>query len=153
MSTSRPLPTQVDVSASGVSLADHLVQVAFAVTDALDDVAAGFELSLTQVRLLGILRDREAGMLELAQHLDLEKSSATGLIDRAQRRGLVFRTPGPSDGRTVCVAITPAGADIAARFAPALKARLDVLLDGMPVRDRARLDRLLGDVIARQKAR
>ncbi len=52
--------------------------------------------SLTRVRLIGILRDREPGMLELAQHINLEKSSASGLIDRAERRGLVARTPGPS---------------------------------------------------------
>jgi DNA-binding MarR family transcriptional regulator len=52
-------------------------------------------------------------MLELARYLNLEKSSVSGLVDRAAQRGLVQRSPGTKDGRAVHVSITPAGRAIA----------------------------------------
>ena len=64
----------------------------FAVQNVLGRVAAAHDLSITQLRMLAILRDREPGMLELARQLELSKSSASGLIDRAQKRGLVARS-------------------------------------------------------------
>lgn len=48
-------------------------------------------------------------MLELARHLGLDKSSMTGLVTRAEKRGLVQRTPSPHDGRAVLVDLTPLG--------------------------------------------
>ncbi|HWE27362.1 MAG TPA: helix-turn-helix domain-containing protein, partial [Polyangia bacterium] len=74
-----------------MGLVDGLFQLAFLLHSRLARIAASHELSLIQVRLLGILRDREPGMLELARHLELEKSSLSGLIDRAEARGLVER--------------------------------------------------------------
>ncbi|GHF33280.1 hypothetical protein FHX82_005262 [Amycolatopsis bartoniae] len=50
-------------------------------------VAAEHELSVVQLRLLGVLRDRRPGMLELGAHLGLDKSSMTGLVSRAEKRG------------------------------------------------------------------
>src|SRR3954462_10769404 len=70
---------------------DVLVQLSFLVQGVLGRIAAEHDLSLTQVRLLGILRDRRPGMLELARHLGLDKSSMTGLVARAEKRGLVRR--------------------------------------------------------------
>jgi DNA-binding MarR family transcriptional regulator len=43
--------------------------------------------------MLGILRNREPAMLDLASHLKLEKSNVIGLISRAEKRRLVERTP------------------------------------------------------------
>lgn len=92
---------------------DALAQLSFAVHAALGSVAASHDLSVTQLRLLGILRDREPGMLEIAHALNLEKSSVTGLIDRAQRRGLVERLEARHDGRAVHVRLTSLGHQIA----------------------------------------
>ena len=68
---------------------DSLVLASFTVIALLSRVAAEHDLSLTQVRVLAILRDREPTMAELADYLGLERSSVSGLIDRAVRRGLV----------------------------------------------------------------
>ena len=84
-----------------LGLLDGLVQLSFAVHGALERVAEQHELSLVQVRLLGILRDREPGMLELAKFLGLDKSSVTGLVTRAERRGLVQRSGTEEDRRAV----------------------------------------------------
>jgi MarR family transcriptional regulator, lower aerobic nicotinate degradation pathway regulator len=96
---------------------DALVQLSFLVQGVLTRLAAEQEVSLIQVRLLGILRDRQPGMLELARHLGLDKSSMTGLVARAEKRGLVQRLPSPHDGRGVLVSLTPLGQQLTDRCA------------------------------------
>src|ERR1700681_2371450 len=80
-------------------LRDSLVQLSFGVIAVLSRVAAEHDLSLTQLRVLGILRDREPTMAELATYLGLERSTVSGLIDRAVKRGLVRRDASEDDGR------------------------------------------------------
>src|ERR1700753_1541122 len=87
-------------------LRDSLVQASFTVIAALSRVAAEQDLSLTQLRMLGILRDREPAMAELATYLGLERSTVSGLIDRAVQRGLVRKTSDAVDGRSVRVSLT-----------------------------------------------
>src|SRR5271155_5217770 len=87
-------------------LRDSLVQLAFTVIAVLSRVAAEQDLSLTQLRVLGILRDREPTMAELANYLGLERSTVSGLIDRAVQRGLVCKTTHPDDARSVRVSLT-----------------------------------------------
>ncbi|WP_327634762.1 MarR family transcriptional regulator [Kribbella sp. NBC_00482] len=92
---------------------DAVVQLSFRVQRILAAVGAEHDLSIIQIRLLGILRDRQPGMLELGNHLGLDKSSMTGLVSRAEKRGLVERMPSPHDGRGVLVALTPDGRRLA----------------------------------------
>lgn len=129
---------------------DALVQLSFAVQGLLGTVSAKHELSTTQVRLLGILRDREPTMSDLAEHLGLEKSSVTGLIDRAERRGLVSRTSGRPDGRAVHVRLTTAGAEVGNRLASEVYADLARMLRTLPVADRRRLADLAESLLAQQ---
>ncbi|MFC4591053.1 MarR family winged helix-turn-helix transcriptional regulator [Sphaerisporangium corydalis] len=88
---------------------DALVQLSFLVQGILAAIGAEHDLSIIQIRLLGILRDRRPGMLELGGYLGLDKSSMTGLVGRAEKRGLVQRSPSPHDGRAVLVSLTPFG--------------------------------------------
>lgn len=122
---------------------DALVETSFAVHDLLVRTADVHGLSLIQLRLLGILRDREPSMLQLARHLNLEKSSASGLIGRAQQRGLITRTPGTDDRRTIHVAITPTGRQIIAEVEDALAQPAADLLVPLSPRQRRQLTRLL----------
>ena len=94
---------------SEFALVDGLAQLSFEVQGRLAEIAARHDLSLTQVRLLGVLRDREPGIQQLAEHLGLEKSSVSGLVDRAEARGLIRRATSPEDGRAVRVVISPKG--------------------------------------------
>lgn len=87
-------------------LRDALVQVSFAVIAALTRVAAGQQLSLTQLRMLGILRDREPTIADLATHMGLERSTVSGLVDRAVQRRLVRKSADAVDGRSVRVSLT-----------------------------------------------
>jgi MarR family transcriptional regulator, lower aerobic nicotinate degradation pathway regulator len=126
---------------------DAVVQLSFAVQQVLGEIAAEHELSLTQLRLLAILRDREPAMLDLARHLGLGKSSVTGLIDRAERRGLVERTSAPHDGRGVHVRLTPAGRRLTEQGEAQAHRALSGLLEALPRRDQARLATLAGALV------
>jgi DNA-binding MarR family transcriptional regulator len=136
---------------SGLDPVDAIVQLSFAVQALLAEIAAEHDLSITQLRLLGILRDREPAMLDLARHLKLEKSSVTGLVDRAQRRGLVERSTAPHDGRAVHVRLTAEGRRLAEHLTAEANAALSGLLDAVPARDRERLS-ALAEAIVRQHA-
>jgi DNA-binding MarR family transcriptional regulator len=132
---------------------DAVVQLAYAVHEVLGALAARHDLSLTQLRLLAILRDREPAMLDLARHLGLGKSSVSGLIDRAAERGLVERTPGAQDGRAVHVRLTPAGRALAGAAEAEAEARLGELLAPLGARDQERLGLLAATVVdARRRA-
>src|SRR6202012_5980866 len=87
-------------------LRDALAQMSFTLMAVLTEVAAEHDLSLTQLRVLGILRDREPTMADLATYTGLERSTMSGLIDRATQRGLVAKSADPSDGRSVRVRLT-----------------------------------------------
>jgi len=91
------------------SLVDALAQTAFTTMAELTRISAENDLSLTQLRMLAILRDRRPRMAALAEYLGLEKSTLSGLIDRAQKRGLVQREASAQDGRAVDVFLSPAG--------------------------------------------
>jgi DNA-binding MarR family transcriptional regulator len=94
-------------------LISALVRASFATTAVLSRVAAEHDLSLTQLRVLGILRDRRVRMSELADYLGLDKSTISGLVDRAEKRGLLQRAPNPADGRATDVFLTAEGLQLA----------------------------------------
>lgn len=129
---------------------DAVVQLSFLVQGLLGEMAAEHDLSVTQLRLLAILRDREPAMLDLARHLELSKSSVSGLVDRAAGRGLVERTRVEDDGRAVHVRLTREGRRLTERVERVADERLGALLGVLPPRDRARLSALAGDVVARR---
>jgi DNA-binding MarR family transcriptional regulator len=124
---------------SDPELLDALVQLSFSIHDILAQVAARHDVSVTQVRLFGTLRGREPAMSDLKDHLALEKSSVSGLIDRAERRGLVVRTTGHPDGRAVHVRLTEQGAELATRFADEVYAELETRLAPLSDREQRRL--------------
>lgn len=95
------------------ALTDAMVQVSFGVMSRLTQLGSAHELSLTQVRVLAILRDHEPRMAELATHLGLDRSTISGLVDRAARRGLVERETTTEDRRSSRVRLTDAGRELA----------------------------------------
>jgi DNA-binding MarR family transcriptional regulator len=130
-----------------LGLPDSLVQLSFAVLGVLERVAKRYDASLPQVRLLGILRDRTLGMLELARLLDLDKSSMTGLVTRAELRSLVRRTTTPEDRRVVRVLITETGRELARRFAKEAEAEIIALLQEVTEVERTRLSRVATRIV------
>jgi DNA-binding MarR family transcriptional regulator len=130
-----------------ISPADGLAQLSFLIHAILEHRAREHDLSITQVRLLGVLRDRTPTMNELAKLLDLDKSSITGLIDRAQRRGLVTRVPSTTDRRAVLVALTARGRSLAATGTAHFEADVAQLLSHLPPPDRQALSQLVSRLL------
>jgi DNA-binding MarR family transcriptional regulator len=132
-----------DGSTTGdLSLVDALAQLSFLIQGVLAEATADHDLSIIQTRLLGILRDREPTMNELGAHLNLDKSSITGLVDRAERRGLVRRTTSSRDRRAVQVSITDAGRLIAGQVSTKFDRRMAVITARLTDAERARLTTL-----------
>ena len=94
-----PPPVASSYAGKDLGLVDALAQLSFLVHNALAEIARQDDLSIIQMRLLGVLRDREPTMNELGRLLGLDKSSISGLVDRAQRRGLVTRAVSTIDRR------------------------------------------------------
>jgi DNA-binding MarR family transcriptional regulator len=85
--------------------------------------------------------------------LALDKSSITGLVDRAERRGLVIRVPSPTDRRSILVSLTDAGHSLISQAATAFQADVATMLDPLPSSDRATLARLISCVLVAHAAR
>lgn len=122
---------------------DALVQASFTVMALLNQVAAAHDLSLTQLRVLGILRGREPRLVELASYLGLERSSVSGLVDRAVRRGLVWREASAEDGRAVRLGLTAEGRELSTRGESQLRELLAPALERLTAGERQRVGVLL----------
>jgi DNA-binding MarR family transcriptional regulator len=126
---------------------DALVQLSFAVQLLLTRVAAEHDLSVTQLRLLGILRDRTPTMAAIADFLELDRSSVSGLIDRAERRGLVARRTSGQDARVTLVEATAAGFAVGRLITASVNASLESLLESASASERTMLERLAASLM------
>jgi MarR family transcriptional regulator, lower aerobic nicotinate degradation pathway regulator len=128
-------------------LVSVLVRLSFAVQGILGRVGADYHVSIAQARLVGILRDREPAMAALARFLMLDKSSITGLVDRAERQGLVRRAASPEDGRSVRVLLTAHGRQVAATFAREVDRQVTALAEDLTDTERGLLSELAGRIV------
>jgi MarR family transcriptional regulator, lower aerobic nicotinate degradation pathway regulator len=135
-----------------LSPADGLAQLSFLIQGILERRAREHDLSVIQIRLLGVLRDRRPTMNELSRLLGLDKSSVTGLVDRAERRCLVVRVPSTTDRRAVLVSLTDHGRSLASDGAARFEADIQVLLERLPPADRDALSGLVSRLLVAHAA-
>ena len=124
-------------------LVDALARSGFATMAVLTRLSAEHDLSLTQLRVLAILRDRRVRMSTLADHLGLERSTLSGLVDRAERRNLLQRAPNRTDGRAVDVLLTAEGARLARRLGAEVQRSLAPMTASLTPAEQRRLRTLL----------
>ena len=79
--------------------------------------------------------------------LELDKSSVTGLVDRAERRGLVERVPSSTDGRAVHVRLTDHGHASVAEVAAGFEADVAAIVATLPASDRKALGTLISRIL------
>lgn len=130
-----------------LSIVDSLVQLSFVIQNILGRIGTEHNLSIIQIRLLGILRDREPSMQQLARHLGLDKSSITGLVDRAERRGLVQRTISQNDRRGFNVKVTPAGWQVIHEVGGQIEREIIALTEGLAEAERDRMIALASKIL------
>jgi MarR family transcriptional regulator, lower aerobic nicotinate degradation pathway regulator len=140
-------PKALEQGEDDLGLVDALALLSFLVQGTLAKHAAAKDLSMIQTRLLGVLRDREPTMQELARLLELDNSSVTGLVDRAERRVLVQRAPSRDDRRSVHVSLTPRGRRVIAEVGSAFRSDLASLTDCLSAAGRSQLSTLATRVV------
>jgi MarR family transcriptional regulator, lower aerobic nicotinate degradation pathway regulator len=150
---SRPADAPATAAAGErLSPVDGLTQLSFVILGLLEVRAAEHDLSLAQTRLLGVLRDRVPTMNQLARLLGLDKSSVTGLVDRAERRGLVARVPSAADRRAVLVTLTDEGRSLVSRASGRFEDDVWTMLNRLPPRDRGTLSALISRLLVAHAA-
>lgn len=133
----------------GEGLVDALVPTAFVTMAVLNRIGAENDLSLSVIRVLGILRDRRPRMAELADYLGLEKQTMSGLIARAEKRGLVARAPNEEDGRATDVFLTSEGVKLVNRLHSQTQRALASLTGRLSASDQRLLQEMLQRMLER----
>lgn len=137
-----PDETQTDV-ATGLVQLTALVQGIYA------RVSGRHGLTPVQAKLLCVLLDGPRGMAELAHCFGVEKAALTGLMDRAERRGLARRSPAPDDRRALRATLTDAGHRAATAFHAEVSAELSHLTSPLADDDREHFRSTMAEIIAR----
>jgi DNA-binding MarR family transcriptional regulator len=104
------------------------------------------QLSVPQFRVLAFLgRNRGASLSAVAEHLGVKGATASAMVDRLVKRGLVERKTNPVERRRLELGLTRTGvsllerargrarAFLAANLAPASPADLQMLVQGLDV--------------------
>lgn len=128
--------------------ADGLIRLSRLVQDIHGRVSERHSLTPVQAKLLCVLVFGSRGMAELAQLFGVEKAALTGLVDRAERRGLARRVAVPGDRRALRVTLTEAGRRAAVAFHADATGELNQLLTPLAPADREHFSRVMAQVIA-----
>ena len=111
------------------------------------------ELTFSQLRVLFLLRDEGAfTMSHLAETLGVTSATASGIVDRIERRGLVERLHRSDDRRVVECALTDEGLRLVREMAGARLDSFRQMLRVLTPDELAEFDRLIGLVIERLAA-
>ncbi|WP_178379992.1 MarR family winged helix-turn-helix transcriptional regulator [Cryptosporangium aurantiacum] len=114
-----------------------LIQLSGLVQGTFARVAERHDLTAVQGRLLCVLAQQPRGMAELARLFGVGKANLTGLVDRAEQRGLVERSVVPGDRRAVQVVLTEDGRRSARAFHSEVTGEIAGLLEPLSPAARA----------------
>ncbi|MEV4171239.1 MarR family transcriptional regulator [Nonomuraea sp. NPDC049709] len=129
--------------------ATGLVRLSGLVQTVYQRVSERHELTPVQARLLCVLLGGPRGMAELAGCFGVEKAALTGLMNRAERRGLALRSSVPGDRRAVQVTLTDEGRRAAVAFYTELRAEMEGLLAPLAEEDRTHFRGAMAEIVAR----
>ena len=133
---------------AGADVAGGLLQLTTVVQAIYACVSERHDLTPVQARLLCVLLDGPRGMAELAHCFGVEKAALTGLMDRAERRGLAQRSPVVGDRRALQATLTDAGRRAAAAFHAEVGAELSGLVAPLAPAEREHFRAALAQIIA-----
>jgi DNA-binding MarR family transcriptional regulator len=106
--------------------------------------------------LANLERDDGQTLAALSRRMLVTAGNLTGLVDRAERDGVVERRPDPSDKRLSRVFLTGKGRDLVQALIPTHATHVSELLASLEAGERRELRRLLGklreSLLARREA-
>lgn len=108
-------------------------------------------LSPHEFRALRVIHRESDGrprLGDVAKALRIAPRSATEVVDRLQKRGLVERVADGADRRAVCVRLTATGLELLAEMSAARDAQAADFFGPLDDRDRAELSRILDKLTA-----
>jgi DNA-binding MarR family transcriptional regulator len=131
-----------DVPADG--LGDALGAVARRLRSASMAAFAQYDVTPSQVRAIRVLATHGGvRSSELAQHLKIAPRSATEVVDALEAKGLVERSPDPSDRRAILLGLTDRGRELSDEVRRARGAESERMFERLTATDRANLARIL----------
>jgi DNA-binding MarR family transcriptional regulator len=111
----------------------------------LDESTA--DVTLNQYRALVVLAGMSPiRMVDLSREMGLSPSSATRLVERLERKGLVRRAMNQESRRSIDLHLEPAGEALVTRVMAERRRRFEELLDGVPERRRSVMRRGFEDL-------
>ena len=137
----------MDETAQELDVAAGLVRLSFLVQEIYARVSEHHDLTPVQARLLCVVADGPRGMADLANQFGVERAALTGLVDRAERRGLAERTAVPGDRRALRVAPTETGCQAAHAFKAEVSAELHKLVADLPPELGEQLRKALAEIV------
>ncbi|MFC4014232.1 MarR family winged helix-turn-helix transcriptional regulator [Nonomuraea purpurea] len=143
---------QAGLDAAQMDAATGLVQLTALVQGLYARVSERHGLTPVQAKLLCVLLDGPRGMADLAHCFGVEKAALTGLMDRAERRGLARRSPVPGDRRALQVTLTDAGHEAATAFHAEVSAELSHLITPLADDDREQFRTTMAQIITHCRA-
>lgn len=139
----------VDADEAAADVAEGLLRLTSLVQAVYARVSERHGLTPVQARLLCVLLAGPRGMAELAQSFGVEKAALTGLMDRAERRGLAARSAVLGDRRALQATITETGRQAAAAFHAEVGAELGQLVAHLTPREREQFGAVMAGIVVR----
>jgi len=107
------MKTDIDISRSQAPLGYLIHEVARLLKRRFEEEARSHGITLAQWRALAQIALQE-GITQraLADAIDADPMTVSGILDRLDKRGLIDRFPDPSDSRAKLARLTPAGEEL-----------------------------------------
>jgi DNA-binding MarR family transcriptional regulator len=137
----------VDLAADQLDAAAGLIQLTSLVQGIYARVSERHDLTPVQAKLLCVLLGGPRGMAELAACFGVEKAALTGLMDRAEKRGLAERSPVPGNRRALQVNLTAAGRRAATAFHAEVGEALNGLVASLSPADREQFRATMAGIV------
>lgn len=96
-----------------------------------DEIQPRFDVPLPLWRILAsLLRQDTQRLTELAEHTSIELSTVSRLVSAAVKRGLVSRSRGDGDARSVAISLTDKGRQLVTQIVPIAELYERIALSG-----------------------
>jgi DNA-binding MarR family transcriptional regulator len=112
-------------------------------------VSEALDMSFTRIKALRRLAWKPMTGRQLAAELGTDPPHVSVIVDELEQKGLVERTPHPTDRRAKILTVTPTGRR-AAQKAERMLGRPPEALRALPPEDLATLDRIVASLLAAQ---
>lgn len=116
-------------------------------------VAEQYGLTGSQLLVLKLLEPRgQVSLSALSGEIRAKNSTVTGIVDRMERDGLVVRRRSGDDRRVVHIELTAKGKKLANDVKADPKHMFRALLEELPAKDAAELERIMTKLVGRARS-